>query len=185
MKYADDIQLDIVDVSEINEEELKGFSCGNDELDRFLHDEAKESSAKTCLFIDTEEKKIVAYTSIACSAIMYAVEDDECVLLAPDRFSLAPAIEIKYFAVHEDYKHLRYSDAPSSSLTLSCNLFRYIVQHVRDIASNHVGAEYIVLYSVPKAISFYKRNLFNLFEDDMVRNADPYLESCQPMYMEI
>ena len=185
MRFADDVQIDVLDISEVSPELLSEFCCEKPALDEFIHEEAVNSSAKTYLFVDIVTNVVVAYTSIACSAIMYAVEDNESVMLAPERFSLASAIEIKYFAVDKRYKHLKYSDAPESKNTLSSNLFRYIVRHIQDIAYEHVGAEYIVLYSVPEAESFYKRNWFHSFESDMVGNADPFLEGCKPMYMEI
>lgn len=186
VKFADEVQIDVLDLSEIDPEVLSAFSCGTEGLDQFLQERAQNDSAKTFLFVDVDRNRIVAYTSLSCSAIMYAVEDDDAIMFAPERFSLVPAIEIKYFAVDKTYQHLRYEDdAPNSRLTLSCHLFRYIVDHIRDIAQNQVGAEYIVLYSVPKAIHFYERNLFNRFKGEMVGNADPYLMGCQPMYMEI
>ena len=161
VKFADEVQIDVLDLSEIAPEVLSAFSCGTEGLDQFLQERAKNDSAKTFLFVDVDRNRIVAYTSLSCSAIMYAVEDEDAIML-------------------------RYEeDAPNSRLTLSCHLFRYIVDHIRDIAQNQVGAEYIVLYSVPKAIHFYERNLFNRFKGEMVGNADPYLMGCQPMYMEI
>lgn len=118
---------------------------------------------------------------------MYAIENDSgSILFSLERFGLTSAIEIKYFAVDKRYRHLRYSDAaPETRITLSSNLFRYLVDHILDIAEKHIGAEYIVLYSVPKAKTFYERNMFHSFDQSMFGNSDPYLDGCIPMYMKI
>lgn len=185
-EYADDIEIDVLDLNEITPEMLNDFKCGNQSLDDFLHEEAYTDSAKTYLFVDINQNTVIAFASIACSAIMFAIEnDDHDILFASERYSLSPAIEIKYFAMDKKYRHLCYSDAPKSKITLSCNLFRYVVSHIQDIANEHVGAEYIVLYSVPEAQSFYARNMFNRFDQEMYGNSDPYLQGCIPMYMEI
>ena len=182
MRYADEVKIDVVDVAEVDSTMIQKFSCGNNEIDRFLHEDACQNSAKTYLFVNTDTNDIVAYTTIACSAIMYAVEETGDFMLAPEKYSLASAIEIKYFAVDGQYQHLNYSD---SEYTLSSALFGYIVEHIIDIATNEVGAEYIVLYSVPKAVSFYKKNSFVDFEAEMIGNGDPYLDGCHPMYMTV
>lgn len=185
MRYADDVQIDVLDVSEVDDRVLKSFCCGNESIDSFLQNDAKGSTAKTFVFVDTSANEIVAFTSFECSAIMYAVEDDNDVMLASERHGLISAIEIDYFAVNVKYQHLLYKEEPDAKQTLSCQIFRYVVQHLVDIASNVIGAEYIVLYSVPQAKSFYERNFFNAFDYEMIGSADPYLEGCKPMYYKI
>lgn len=117
---------------------------------------------------------------------MYAVEDDDEIMLSPERFSLSSAIEIMFFAIDKRYRHLRYSDTPAASReTLSSNLFRYTVNHIFDIARETIGADYIILYAVPKAENFYKRNGFRRFDGNMMPDANPFLDGCIPMYRDI
>lgn len=131
----------------------------------------------TYLFINTEDNSIIACITIACSVIF--TDTDE-----KDVFStILSAMEIKYFAVDDAYKHMPYEK--DGSLTLSYYIFSYMLEYMRELSHNKIGASKIVLYSVPQAINFYKKCNFKEFGDTMYGDEGYYVEGCMPMYYDL
>ena len=115
--------------------------------------------------------------TIACSAIFTDTDKK-------DVFStILSAMEIKYFAVDESYKHIPY--VKGSSLTLSHYIFSYMLEYMKEISHNSIGASKIVLYSVPQAINFYKRCKFKEFGEAMYGDEGYFVEGCLPMYYDL
>ena len=93
------------------------------------------------------------------------------------------AIEVVYFAVDVEYQGLRYR--PDDQRSLSHYLFSYLIEMMRDISREHVGAAKIVLYSVPEAWHFYKRLGFIPFTGGMYGDRGPFVRDCVPMYFDL
>ena len=61
----------------------------------------------------------------------------------------------------------------------------YMIEYIKKISTEFVGATHICLYAVPKAVNFYKRCGFECFEEYMNPDEIPFLENCVPMFHEI
>lgn len=174
-EFADDVILDVINGNELSGEQLKSFKCENPNIEFHIRNSATSNNSTSKAYIDTENGKIVAFASFCCSAIMSAIIDEDDVMLAPERHGLSSAIEIKFFAVDVDYKHMHYRDAPTSKITLSVNIFRNVMDHLKTISQEIICADYFVLYSLPEAVNFYSRSGFHRFDGGMVGDGRDFV----------
>ncbi len=176
--YGEQIPIEMKILSIENQKYTKNFFCDNPSIDAYYRNEAsKDNSAVTYLFINAKDNSIISCVTIACSAIFTDTDEE-------DVFStILSAMEIKYFAVDETYKHIPY--IKGSSLTLSHYIFSYMLEYMKEMSHNNIGASKIVLYSVPQAINFYKRCKFKEFGDTMYGDEGYYVEGCLPMYYDL
>ena len=152
------------------------FSCGNSEIDRYLkEDAAKDCDCVTYVFSDIDTDDVIAFASLRCSGIIF--QDS-------NHLELLPAIEIRYFATDERFQHIQMqTDISNDRYCISDSVFCELIRMVREIACHTVGAEYVVLYSVPTAVSFYRRNLFEEFNEAFTPERYLYINECLPMYL--
>lgn len=61
----------------------------------------------------------------------------------------------------------------------------YMISYMSDLSHEKIGAAKIVLYSVPQAISFYKRHGFKTFGKTMYGDEGYYVGGCEPMYFDL
>ena len=152
------------------------FFCGNDAIDHYYQCEAlDDASAVTYLVIDDERNRLLAAMTISCSAIFLAKKMQLSTLLS--------AMEVVYFAVHLDYQGLPYR--PGDPNSLSYYLFNYMIEQMRRISREHVGAAKIVLYSVPEAENFYKKIGFKRFGGSMYGDRGTFVRDCVPMFFDL
>lgn len=76
-----------------------------------------------------------------------------------------PAAEIKYFAIDKTYQHKSYDDDFKFSDLMLCEVLKKLIE----ISEEAISFDYILLYSVPEAVNFYKRNGFCEFTEFMKR----------------
>jgi hypothetical protein len=152
------------------------FSCGNAEIDRYFKESAdKDCDCVTYVFSDTDTGDIIAFASLRCSGIIF--QDS-------NHIELFPAIEIRYFATDERFQHIQMqTDLPEDRYCISDSVFCELMRMIRDISCRTVGAEYVVLYSVPSAVGFYRRNLFEEFNEAFTPERHRYINDCLPMYL--
>ena len=74
-----------------------------------------------------------------------------------------PAAEIKYFAIDKTYQHKSYDDDFKFSDLMLCEVLKKLIE----ISEEAISFDYILLYSVPEAVNFYKRNGFCEFTEFM------------------
>ena len=87
------------------------------------------------------------------------------------------------FGDYVKYKHLRYSNEKQNDEKLSDKIFDYIIYNlITNFTEKYCGASRIVLYSLPDAVSFYKRHSFKDFTELMCPNDERYLDGCIPLY---
>ena len=175
-KYGCEIELSVETLSFKHKKYLKAFSCGKESLDEYFKTKAlDDEDATTHIFIDKEAKKPIALVSLSCSGIM---------LNSSTKFYIYPAVEIKMFALNEEYKNLKYSNEKNDNEKLSDKIFNYIIfKLICDFTDNYCGAGRIVLYSLPDKVSFYKdRHNFCDFVELMYPNDEMYLKDCVPLY---
>jgi hypothetical protein len=176
--YGEQIPIEMKILSLKNRKYIKDFFCDNISIDDYYRNKAAvDNSSVTYLFINTSDNSTIACVTIACSAIFTDTDEQ-------DVFStILSAMEIKYFAVDESYKHIPY--VKGSNLTLSHYIFSYMLEYMREISHDKIGASKIVLYSVPQAINFYKRCKFKEFGDTMYGDEGYYVKGCLPMYYDL
>ncbi len=160
---------------------LSEFKCENATIRDFAgYKSIKSKKDVTYLFVDEENKTVIAFCSICCTGISITEyeEDDE----NKPYNSTIPAIEIDFFAVDERYRSITLDNDSGRYDTLSNALFLYMIEQIKNIASTIVGATHICLYAVPKAKNFYKRCDFVEFYSYMNRDEKPYVKNCIPMF---
>ncbi len=178
-RYGCDVPVDIQVLSKNNVRYLSDFNCGNVSIDLYFNVHAqKDDTAVTYMFIDCDYDRLIACMTIACSAIFDEGDEGEKPFT-----TILSAMEIKYFAVDERYKHLPY--IKGSPYSLSHYMFIHMISHMRELSHNAIGASKIVLYSVPDAVHFYERCRFKEFGDTMYGDEGTYLEGCVPMYFDL
>lgn len=177
--YGKDIEFDIHRLTTERLEYTKNFKCGNEEIDKYLKVKALEDmefgNSVTKIIVNKQNNDIIGYYSICCTSII--MENYR------HRY-FCPAIEIKMFALDECYQGIIFSDEDKDDM-FSDHIFCEVIRKTVEITELYVGAKAIMLYSVPKAINFYKRNWFETFEDYMLKDDNLYIKGCIPMYLEL
>lgn len=179
-EYGSDVSIDIRKYSEDTVRYVSNFNCGNQNLNRLIWEDFISGSTVAYLFIDTEDDKLVAYCSLSCSGIMTLAKDAAPGVIDPR--TIIPSIEIKFFAVDNKYRSLKMEKASTRYDTLSASIFQYCIYIANQITSENVGAKALLLYSVPKAHNFYKRNGFEEFTKEMSEDNARFVSGCIPMY---
>lgn len=176
-RYGSEISVSIVLLKSENRHYTGNFYCDNNEIDKYFREIAPyDETAVTYLFIDTEEDSPIACVTLACSAIFTTETENQ--------FStLQSAMEILYFAVDENYKHIPY--VKGSPLTLSHYILSYMLDRMREYSHTVIGASKVVLYSVPSAVRFYSRCDFKAFGDAMYGDKGYFVNGCVPMYFDL
>lgn len=175
-KYGQEINYRIERLSPDNSRLLGDFSCGNEAIDDYLHEQALEDTKNVCyICIDEDRNSVAGFAALSCSGIQYVVDQ---------RRETLPAIQISYFAVANDIQRLVF-DETDEHFYFSDMLFAEILQKCREITEEYIGAEYVILYSVPTAKHFYERNFFKDYSEFMQSDHYQYLNDCVPMYMQL
>ena len=174
--YGHEIPVRIEVLSHANERLTRYFFCGNPAIDEYFRNfAADDAAAVTYLVIDENNEKLLAALTIACSAIFLSKKQQFSTLMS--------AIEVVYFAVDVDYQGMRYR--PGDDRSISHYLFSYLIEMIRSISRDHVGAAKIVLYSVPEATNFYRRLGFTPFRSSMYGDLGTFVKDCVPMYFDL
>lgn len=161
---------------------LNEFECENPAISDFIRNQSLKSCRDVSyLFIDNENRIVIAFCAICCTGI----STTECDELNQPYISSIPAVEIDFFAVDERYRNLPLDKDSGRYETLSNALFLYMVDYIKQIASSVIGATHICLYSVPKAKNFYKRCDFVEYDRHMNKDEKPFVEGCIPMFYKI
>lgn len=176
VEYGQQIPVRVERLNRENNRLAWYFFCGNDTIDQFFQNEAlNDPTTVTYLVIDDSRDRLLAALTIACSAIFHSKKRHLSTLLS--------AIEVVYFAVDLSYQGLPYR--PGDDKSLSHYLFSYLIEMIRTISREQVGAAKIVLYSVPEAANFYRRLGFKSFETNMYGDQGTFLSDCKPMYFDL
>ena len=175
-EYGQQIPVRVEVLSHANERLTPYFFCGNPAIDEYFRNfAADDATAVTYLIIDENNQKLLAALTIACSAIFLSKKQQFSTLMS--------AIEVVYFAVDVDYQGMRYR--PGDERSLSHYLFSYLIEMMRSLSRDHVGAAKIVLDSVPEAWHFYKRLGFIPFAGGMYGDRGTFVKDCVPMFFDL
>lgn len=178
-KYGNEYNISkSIIVTEEMKESIQDFDCGNEALNSYLKEKSyNDPRAVTFVIKDKDSDKIVCYYTLNCTALVINPTEKSDIVLCP-------SVEIKMFAVDENYQHIAYSQDPDDG-SLSDLLLADAISRIYDFTENQCGADKITLHAVPKAVNFYAKNGFRLFEDYMIPVLDWFTEGCIPMYMDL
>lgn len=187
-----DIEYKTVILDEENINTTTLFNCGNFVINEFLKFKALESSnrneSKTYIFLNELENKVIGFFSLKCSAIYCDIsinrEENETNVEGRRTINF-PAIEIDYFAIDEEYQGLKYDETEDDEpFNLSDALFGDILGVCLEV-SKIIAFKFLILYSVPDAVNFYKKHNFEEFYKFMNKMNNMHVEECIPMFIEI
>lgn len=154
---------------------LGKFGCENESINSYFKKKAlKDDDATSFCFLTDDEETIIALSSLSCSAIIIESEKN---------LHLVPAVEVKMFAVNKEFQHKSMGMEIDETINWSTYCFDKLIGHINQFTEKHCGASRMVLYSVPRAVTFYERIGFKHFEGLMRPQDKTYLEECCPMYM--
>lgn len=132
-------------VSRLNE-----FSCGDDDLDDFLRNDAwrlqKQHVARTYLARDHQTGAVLGYTTLLNDAVRLLTRERKKLGLASDDHPIVPAIKIARLAVSVD--------ARGRSIGLTLVRAAYSAAQRADIAS---GCRLLTVDAYPESVAFYER----------------------------
>lgn len=177
-RYGNEVPIEFERFSYSVSHHFATFDCGNPAINTYIRDDLDAIGSVSYVFIDTNLNRAIAYCSLSCTGIIEQLDDGTGTIYSSTR----PAIEIEFFAVDENYKGLPFDEDSDEYETLSSSMFMYCIQRAASISRTVIGAEMVVLYSVPRAVSFYERNGFRRFCTNMEINKDPFVDGCVPMY---
>lgn len=158
---------------------IENFSCGAFGIDNFLQKEALEENKKgksITRVIKNIHDKIVGYYTINCSAV---IDKSGGIIV------YHPAIELKMFALHNDIRGEKYPQEGYEDFNYSYVMLWKVIEEITNITETTIGAEYIILYSVPYAFDLYNNNGFSPFTKYMEKNEDDFVGECIPMYLKL
>ena len=163
--------------------ELLPFNCKDNDLNAFLMDDAKnylaELMAVTYLFVDSENKKTVAYFSLLNDKVSYDPEERNIWNRINRRVSNRkrrksyPSVKIGRLAVSQDYEGLGIGRE-------ILNFIKHAFTH-----GNRTGCRFITVDAYADATPFYQKNVFDFFtkkdkEDDtrlMIFDLKPFKDA--------
>lgn len=158
---------------------LSNFRSGNDSIDKYFKCQAKDDAeAVTYCFIDENKNELIALSTLSCNGI---------IIKANSLIQTVPAVEIKYFAVNEDYHS---KPIPIDNELMSGEIYNWsdycfdiTIRKIVEFTCNYCGAGRVFLYSVEKAIHFYERKGMKRFTGYMHKDDRNYLDGCTPMFL--
>lgn len=160
-------------VSEVDEKLLKRFRCKEESLAAFLSSCAvnynNAGAGNTTVLLDIEKDRIIGYYTLKCSYVK--VHDKEM----SDYPRFIPAIEIARFAIDNRYEKKGFGKG----------LFSWVLERISDIITNHVGAQFMILFSLPTVTEFYRKFDFKELDSTMAMYECKENEGCICMYSTI
>lgn len=160
-----------------NSHEVRNFECGLPYLDKYIQNKAieeTENGIATTKVVIGSNGNIIGYYTISCSAIID---------IAGGEMEYLSAIELKMFAINNKFRGKLYPDEYFNDHKYSEIVLWKAIEDIDSIRRKHIGAKYIVLYSVPHAVKLYDNNGFSEFTEYMARNKDEFLKGCTPMFL--
>jgi len=145
-------------------DDISGFDSGYCVFNEYL--QRSNDSAVTHYILDSETDIVIAYFSLLSSALLHG---------DPVNLNAIPAIELKMFALDKRYH----------GSELSSELLDAVLMTIHHYSNRYVGADVIILYSVPVegVMKLYKSKGFVEVGESLTAFKDKFTEGCIPMYM--
>ena len=142
-------------IHDVSENDLQSFSCGNQELDRYLHkfalDNDRNGYGKTYLLVDGD--KVVGFFTL-CSASIKFEEYPEHLSKCLPRYPI-PCIKIARLGVDEKEQRKGYGK----------ELLKQAFLRILSVASQ-IGIKLIIVDAKETSASFYEKYGFQRLESD-------------------
>lgn len=146
--------------------QIMHFTSAHAPLLQFLKKDAfkYEEIGNTCstLFLNESCNELVGFCAIKCSSLK---------IKGTKIRSLCPTIEIAALCVADRYRYMGIGQA----------IFSHAIQKICKIRTV-VGVQFITLFAVPEAVSFYRKFNFQTLEKEMKVFKTQAHQSCIPMY---
>jgi len=141
------------------------FDCGFVVFNDYLKSHTHKDNAVFHYIINTENNELIAYFSLLASAVLFGTFDN---------FNSVPAIELKMFAVDRKYQ----------KRNLNVRLVEDITDLMREYSLEYVGADVLVLYSVPeeKVVRMYENCGFRMLPKEYSMYKSYFSDGCVSMY---
>ena len=146
--------------------DIYNFDCGHQVFnDYLLHD---DDISVIHYVLDTNSDELLAYFALTTSALLIG---------DPSDMNGSPAIELKMFALDKKYR----------GLGIAQSLLEKIIDLIIHYSSYHIGAEAIILYSVPVdyILKLYEQNGFERIDSSLKTFRSAFTEGCIPMVREL
>lgn len=179
-EYGEEIEIEFVILEREHKDLAKQFKCGNDYIDKFIRTISyKDKETVTHAAIDVKNNHIIAILTLVATGIY-----TEPSKLSKREKKVISAVEIKNYAVDMRYQKMPYSQNKSDN-TLSYQILNKYIKDIFELSKHQIGIKKIILYSVDKAVTFYKRFNFHDFKKYMVRLDKRGIRGCVPMYFNL
>lgn len=184
--YGDEVsyEIELIEPGDLNE--LQAFSCGNEQLDKYIQSalvengEVDVSDALPFKARIKDGKEIIAVFSLAASSIIYKVDNYTHQM---------PAIKIDILAVDKKYQKMHIdkdsemAQDPNDHIYLSDKIMDEIIQKCRLVGEKMAAVNYILLYADKDALRYYRRNFFQDFSEFMVPEHNQEINKNYPMFL--
>lgn len=127
------------------------YSCGNPSVDSILFERVAEINPEYVVYVwINEQKKILGYFALSCYSFNVKISYKQ-------NPKIIPAFEIKALSLLWSCHGKKF---PGKDYNYSDEFFKKILATIEGIARYSVGAEYVYLSAVPKAVHYYERHGF-------------------------
>lgn len=177
-KYIDYFNPDVVVLSDAHQDLCFRAGKGYENFDEFIKEEALEYTENgdgvTYLVfnirVDDDGKEIsrelVSYYTLSATSIPYIdrirLDEDEARETGQEfneEICGIPALEIKIFAVDENYQDV-FFQYDGEELPISAWIIRYIIDTAQILMNTVMGFKALFLHAIPDAEEFYSQNGF-------------------------
>jgi hypothetical protein len=192
-KTGEDIEYEIRLISDLGSRcAVDDFWCGNDYINKYLQKKAFDDPCNvTYVVLDKAAAQksdvILGFFTLCCSGIYCNNTEIATETTADSGESVTlSAIKCDYFAIRKDLHGLPYTAASKrAKFNFGDLIFFELLRKCIDISRKYVGAQYLILYSVPEKVPFYKRNHLQEFKSYMSRDTTFSISDCVPMFMSL
>ena len=159
---------------------VKEFKCGNEVIDKFLHDgnALDENQGITYLLLSDESDFIIGFYNIEVGRVDQIEQVGNTEYYKP----MGGAVNINYLAIHSDFQGTKIAEVDGKKIYLGDYILRDCEKRILRLR-NDVGISFVTLYSTAEGYHLYHvRNSYEDFEDDMSTFVQESDKSCHKLY---
>lgn len=187
----DDLKFEELNKSEVSDEVIQEFDCGNKDITEYLHEQAKQDSIDgngvTYILVRKDKKRIYAYATIKAHSL-YRYESSEKYHThegANGQVLISfPAVEIKMFAVRKSLqKQPAITLYPGEVYCAHCYstiFFNRFLEELFYMSMGTIGFQFVFLRANKEGENLYRRNGFTEC-DEYLTTYDTKGEGCIPL----
>lgn len=172
--------MNIVKYTSKYEDLAKDFKCGNEVIDKFLHDGSAldENQGITYVLLSDELDFIIGYYNIEVGRV------DQIDTIGNKEYykPMGGAVNINYLAIHSDFQRMMIAEIDDKKIYLGDFLLRDCEKRILELR-RIVGISFVTLYSTKEGYHLYhNRNSYENFEDDMSTFVKESDINCNKLY---